>query len=138
MPLLQRHWREIALFQDKVPLDPNFEAYYDYERNNQLAVLVARSKGMMVGYDAYIVGPMLHYRSTLGAKNDIFWLDPAFRGGWDGVRMFKEAERGLKRLGVKVVFHGPKLHFENGRVVELLKRLGHVPIETVTAKWIGD
>src|SRR5258708_3980238 len=30
-PLFMRHWKEIALNQDEVPLDPNWDRYFEYD-----------------------------------------------------------------------------------------------------------
>lgn len=134
-PLFARHWREIALNQDKVPLDPNWDRYYEYDLLNILQTLTVRSNGVLVGYVFMLVHPHLHYASTLWAQSDIFWLDPAYRSGWTGVRMFKEVEAGMRKLGVKVVMLNEKLHFDS-RVGELFKRLGFTHTENIFSKYL--
>ena len=69
----------------------------------------------------------------------MFWLDPVYRLGWTGIRMFKETEKMLKETGVKMVFVHTKLHFEadRGTIGKLFDRLGYKPVETVYSKFIG-
>jgi GNAT superfamily N-acetyltransferase len=139
-PLLERHWQEIALNKERVPLDPDWDTYFELERVGALHVLAARADGLLVGYASVIVRPLLHYRSTLGAETDIFWLAPEYREGWTGVRLFREVLRGMKRLGVKRTDITPKLHYEEDRggVSKILTALGGRPIETRFSFWTGD
>lgn len=138
-PLFMRHWREIALNQDEVPLDPNWDRYFEYDLLGILQTLTVRSNGVLVGYVFMLVHPHLHYASTVWAQSDIFWLDPAYRSGWTGYRMFKEVEAGMRRLGVKVVMVNTKLHFaaDRGTIGKLFERLGYKATETLFSKFIG-
>ncbi len=138
-PLFKRHWREIALNQDKVHLDPDWDRYFAYDLAGILHCLTVRSNGLLVGYVFVLVFPHLHYASTLWAQTDIFWLDPAYRQGLTGYRMLKEMEWYLKAGGVKVIYANAKLHFEAGRgtIGPLLKRLGFEPVEMIYSKFIG-
>jgi GNAT superfamily N-acetyltransferase len=131
-----RHWREIALNQDEVPLDPNWDRYFEYDLLNILQTLTVRSNGVLVGYVFMLVFPPLHYASTIWAQSDMVWLDPAYRSGWTGVRMFREAEAGMRRLGVKVVVLSEQLHFDT-RLGNLYKRLGFKHTENLFSKFIG-
>lgn len=137
--LFRQHWAEIALNQDKVPLDPNWDQYFAYDLADILNVLTVRADGVLVGYLFVLVFPHLHYASTAFAHTDIFWLAPPYREGWAGVRMFREMEKHLKVRGVKVVAVNVKLHFEaeRGTLGPIFKRLGYKPIETVYSKYIG-
>jgi GNAT superfamily N-acetyltransferase len=135
-PLFERHWRELALNQDKIPLDPDFDRYYDLSVTGNLLVTTARADGVLVGYIFNIVGPHLHYRSTLHCEIEAFWLDPAYRGGWFPVRWFRSNEKMLKARGVKVIHVGLKNHFMAGRVGSLFRRMGYKSIETLYGKVI--
>lgn len=132
--LFRQHWREIALNQDAVELDPDWDKYLGLEALGILHVLTVRVSGALVGYVFVAVGPHLHYASTKWAVVDMFWLNPVYRFGWTGVRMLIENERHLREIGVKIVHIALKLHFKGGRVAKLFKRLGYAPIEEVWAK----
>lgn len=138
-PLFAKHWREIALNQDKIQLDPSWDQYLAYDIANVLQVLTVRDEGKLVGYVFMLVHPHLHYASSVWAQSDIYWLDPAYRFGWSGIRMFREVEKGMKRLGVEVVLMNMKLHFQEdrGTIEKLFARLKYKPIEVLWAKYIG-
>lgn len=138
-PLFKRHWQEIALNQDNIPLDPDWERYFAFDLSGVLHCLTVRSNGVLVGYVFVFVFPHLHYASTAWAQGDIFWLDPAYRRGLAGYRMLRLVEQGLKEVGVKVIHLNTKLHFEasRGTIGKLLARLGYKPTDVVYSKFIG-
>ncbi len=137
--LFRQHWEEIALNKDAIPLDPHWDRYFEYDLLDVLNVLTVRANGVLVGYLFVLVFPHLHYHSTTWAQTDIFWLDPAYREGWAGVRMFREMETHVKARGAKVVKVIVKLFFEaeRGTLGKLLKRLGYTNDETIWSKFIG-
>jgi hypothetical protein len=102
-------------------------------------VLTVRDGTRLVGYAFMLVQRHLHYCSTLWAVSDMFWLEPDYRFGWDGVRMFKQVERGMRELGVKVIVLNYKFHFQSdrGRLDRLFHRLGYSPTEIIVSKVIG-
>ena len=104
-----------------------------------LRCLTVRDGSTLVGYVFVLVYPHLHYASTLWAATDIFWLDPAYRQGLTGFRMFRLMEKSLKETGVKAIAVNVKLHFEasRGTIGKLFERLGYKPIETIYSKYIG-
>lgn len=137
--MFKRHWREIALNQDKVPLEPNWDGYLKLDVGGILRVLTVRANGLLVGYHFVLVFPHLHYASTLSAQTDIFWLDPAYRTGWTGYKLLKLVRDTLKENGVKLHAINIKLHVEaeRGTLAVLFKRLGYKSIETVFSQFLG-
>lgn len=128
------HWKELALNQDAIPLSPDWDKYYRLGIEGILHILTARtSNGLLVGYCFLMVGPHLHYATTLWAHADMYWLDPLYRQGWTGVRMFKELAKGARLLGAANLTLATKHHFGDNRVTKLLQRLGFMPIETIHA-----
>ena len=140
LPLWKRHWKEIALHQERVPLDPDFERYYTYDLNNVLHILTVRDKGTLVGYVFLLVMPgHLHYCSTPWSVSDLFWLHPSYRFGWTGIKMLKEAEKGMRARGVKILQWSIKFHFEaeRGTIEKLFTRMGYFPSEKILSKYLG-
>lgn len=139
LPLLRRHSREVALYQNRIELEPNWDFYHAIERTGNFICLTVRSNGVLVGYVLNIVGPHHHHCSSIWSNNDVFWLDPAYRSGMIGVRMFKEMDQILKGLGVQVSGYAPKLHFERerGGVQKILRHLGYEEVGTQMQKYIG-
>lgn len=134
-PLLPRHWEELALNKDKVPLAPDYDRYLRMDREGMISVVTVRAQGALVGYSIFVVQPGFHYKTCLEARMDIFWLAPEYRGRGGGVRLFKAHEQELKRRGVQRIYAGSKLHKDSSR---LFMALGYDPIEQWFSKWIGD
>lgn len=131
LPLFKRHWQEIAIDHEHVPLDPDWDCYFALEAQGKLLFLTARSGRELVGYVSNIVDRHLHYAGTRFAHTEMFWLDPAFRKGWQPVKMLLTNIKGLEDRGVEIGTINFKLHFKNARVGKVLARLGYVPTDIV-------
>lgn len=133
LPLLTRHWREVALNHADVPLDIDEEQYAGLDESGALHIVTARRDGLLIGYHVAIVSGHLHYRSTLHGITDVYWIAPECRHGVTGMRMFQAVERELKAIGVRKLFTATKLHLDQG---PLFERLGYKPVERLYAKLI--
>lgn len=138
--LFERHYREAS--EDlSVPLSPNWEMFGRLEKADLLVSVVARREGVPVGYAVYIIYPHMHHSDQLVADADLFFIDPRFRSGWIGVRLFQVAERLLREKGVDEIWNHVRLHVKPGRggrdVGGLFRFLGYRPIETIYRKRIG-
>lgn len=129
--LFARHWHELADHQDTRPLDPDWQRYMELEAMGRLHVITARCGEVLVGYIFNLIGPHLHYKSTLHAEIEMFWLEPPYRGGWFAVKWFRENDRLLRQAGVKFIHCGVKNHYMAGRVGSIFRRLGYKPSETL-------
>lgn len=133
IPLLVRHWHEVALNHAEVPLDIDEARYADLDEKGALHIVTARSDGALIGYHVAIVTTHLHYASTLHGITDVYWIAPEKRHGITAVRMFQRVEKELKALGVRKLFTGTKLHIDQGRLFE---SLGYRPVERLYSKLI--
>lgn len=134
-PLFKQHWRELAVDQQLVSLDPDWAAYYDLELRGVLHVLVARDGVLnLVGYVFNLIGGHLHYVGTRFAHTEMFWLHPDYRRGWEPVRMLKENIAGLREREAVISTINFKLGFKDARVGKLLARLGYAPTDIVMRK----
>jgi GNAT superfamily N-acetyltransferase len=131
IPLLEKHWEEIALNKDKIKLNPDWDAYADLEDAGILKIFTARDGGRLVGYFVTFVKAHIHYKDHLFAYNDILFLSPDKRKGFVGPKLMKFAEKCLKEDGVCVLVVNTKLHkpFDT-----LLKWLGYKHIENLYSK----
>lgn len=134
LPLLKRHWREVALNHAEVPLDIDHERYDELDEKAALHILTVRRQGLLIGYHVAIVTTHLHYKSTLHGITDVYWIAPECRHGVTAIRMFQGVERELVKLGVRKLFTATKLHMDQG---PLFERLGYKPVERLYAKLIG-
>lgn len=135
MPLLPLHYRELALNQDKVPLDPQYDLYLERDRLGQVILVTLREAGQMIGYFIGFVAPGLHYRTCLTCTMDIFYVHPDKRGGRGGLILFKAVEDELKRRGVQRWFVGSKCHMDASWLFE---RIGFERVEVYYSKWVGE
>ncbi len=139
--ILEEHYEDLALNQDKVPLDPQLHVYREREEKGELLVMSMRSdeppfEDELAGYFIGFIAPGLHYQTCLTCTMDIFYVRPKFRDNLlAGRRLFKAVERGLKTRGVDRWFVGTKLNKDVGRLFE---SLNFEPVEMYYAKWLGD
>ncbi len=136
--ILLEHWTDLALNQDKVPLDPQWDIYLEREKRGELVMMVMRDEhGELAGYFIGFVAPGLHYQTCLTCTMDIFYVRPKFRHTHPlaGLRLFRATERELRSRGVHRWFVGTKLHKDIGRLFEALK---FEPADQYWSKWLGD
>jgi GNAT superfamily N-acetyltransferase len=132
--LLEFHWREIALHQDVIPLAPDKESYEDLERHGQLQLVTMRDdEGKLWGYHVSIIRPHLHYRTSLTAFTDVFYIHPDYRKGTSAAKLFKFAEAQLAARGVQRMYATSKLAFD---LRPLFVFLGWTEIERVFVKLV--
>jgi hypothetical protein len=139
-PLLRKHWEEIALDKDTVPLDPAWDTYARINAAGLYLAVTARvaldhvnekMRYRLVGYSSYFLTPQLpHYKSQAVAESDIFFLDPAYRQGMNGYRLLKFCEHVIfNDLEYDQIVTRCKLGEHD--LGPFLERLGYMPIERV-------
>ena len=137
--LFERHYRE-ASADLTVPLDPNWPLYDAMEQQNLEACVVIRKDGALIGYAVFLMTPHLHYDHVV-AEADVFFIDPAHRSGWLGVKLFQLTEDLLREKGVSEICSRVKLHVKPGRggrdLGMLFEFLGYRPVETNYRKRIA-
>lgn len=138
-PLFEQHYRE-ASADLSVPLDPNWDLYEKLEQQGLETCVTVRKEGALVGYAVYLLSPHLHYDHVV-AEADVFFIDPAHRSGWLGVKLFQLTEDLLREKGVSEICSRVKLHVKPGRggrdLGMLFEFLGYRPVETNYRKRIA-
>lgn len=132
-PILPIHYKELALDQDEIPLDPNYDLYLHMEQMGILHICTARKDGELLGYFITNVMPHPHYKSTIFAKVDIYYIHPDHRGNGVGSKLFAFHEQEMKRLGVQKIVNSCKLHQDH---LPLFTALGYKQIERTFSKLI--
>jgi GNAT superfamily N-acetyltransferase len=119
--IFPRHWRELALDQDKIKLNPDHELYAACDKKGALHVVVGRDAGKVIGYIYFWTMPHPHYKdSGLQAATDAFYLLPEYRRGSIGVRMLIAAEDSLRARGVVKISISTKVHEDHSAIFEAL------------------
>lgn len=136
--LADAHWTECGVHKDAIPLDVDWDKIAAYETIGMWKSIVMRRDGRMIGYSNWVIGPPLHYRSTIFANNDSIYLDPSERNGWAGVRLIRGAEPILRGLGVRrIIYHARPFKLigaHNRPLAELFVRLGYGLDDTLHSK----
>lgn len=126
--LYPEHWKEIGLDHDVILLDPDYERYRAMAKAGVIHLVTARYDDALIGYHIAMIHPHLHYKSSITAFTDIFYLAPAYRVGMVGYRMLKFMRDSVKDRGVQKIYMGTKLTHDIG---PLLDRLGFKAIERI-------
>jgi hypothetical protein len=80
-PLLREHYHEVAMYQDKIELNPCYDTYFVLEDQNSLRIFTWRDEeGMIIGYNVFFIKNHPHYQDTMYAVNDIIYVHPGHRG----------------------------------------------------------
>lgn len=131
--IVARHWAEVGMHKEDVPLAVDWERYYRLEADGILKLMAARQDDRLVGYASFLVMPHMHYSTTLHAMNDAIYVDPDVRGV--GIKLIRAAEKALAELArpkpVRILYHA-KLHVEKerGTLARVFEALGYKAFET--------
>jgi Acetyltransferase (GNAT) family len=119
--LFPLHWKELAVFQDKIPLKCDRERYAALEKANALLLITARVEGKLVGYFVGFLFPHPHYfGSGLWGMTDMYFVLPEHRRG-TGLKLFIAFEAALRERGVTQAVTSCKVHEDH---TEFLEKLG--------------
>ena len=129
--LLRMHWAEVAPHKDIFWLNPNLAFYYQAAEKDILHIVTARSGGRLVGYVWMMLHPHLHYRHAKVAREDIHFLHPDYRKGFNAMHLFKATEDMMRELGAVLIVLGHKVNFDHGA---LFKRMGYSPLDITYSK----
>jgi GNAT superfamily N-acetyltransferase len=134
--IFDKHHKELGLFRNVMPLDPNYHEYCRRENEGILFLTTVRRDGTIVAYYTAQTVSGFHYASTFTGTMDIAYVVPEERNRGLALPLFRRTEAELKRRGVKVWYSGYKVNNPLG-MPELLNALGFMPADFYCAKWIG-
>lgn len=129
--LIDAHWREVAMYQDAIPLHVKWDTYDALEKDGVTHCLAVRDLGKLVGYYIGFVKPHLHYADSLTFFTDVYFLTKEYRKGSAGVKLFSEMEKTLRKRGVQRMIVSTKVTLDMSPV---LGRLGFDETERVHMK----
>lgn len=124
LPLLDYYFNNGGvLFAKELPMDPDIEGAAWLDATGRMQILTARRDGKLVGLNGFNVGGMLFRSRVVAANGLVLYLLPSERRGMTGVRLIKEAEKGLREMGVQLIIYTNGSDFDLG---PLLLKLGYV------------
>lgn len=133
-PYLHDHYLEVAMYQDHIDLDPNYEAYEKAQDSGMLYMYTMRDEGKLVGYNVFFVQTHPHYSMNFFAMNDIVYIEPSHRHDVATLEFFQYCEEDLKKDGVHVISYHMKVMKTFEALMELLD-MDHA--EHMYTKYIG-
>lgn len=134
--ILPQHYEEVALYRDKIDLNPDYDFYEDgYYEANSIHFFTARDNGKLVGYVVTMIYPNPHYKDHIYAVNDLLYVLPEYRHTEVAVQMLKQFEQEMKDLGVSVM----TMHMKTYKTFEaLMDSLEFDKSEYLFTKYIGS
>lgn len=129
--LFDANWKEVILDREAIKLEPDYLLYDIMAKCNVLHLVTARYQGEVVGYHLSFVHPHLHYKSSLTAFTDAFYVKPEFRTGMTGYKLLRFALDSLRARKVQKMYVATTLQRDIGC---LLDRLGFTEVERMYAK----
>lgn len=133
LPLVQKHYDEIAWNKDNIPLDVDEDLYSKLDSEGIAIFYTGRVYGEIKAYNVFLLRTNPHYKSTRFASNDVIYIDPEHRG--IGREFIDFCEADLRSLGTNIITYHVKLAFNWGSI---LVRKGFTPLDTVWAKYLGE
>jgi L-amino acid N-acyltransferase YncA len=114
-------WTEMALDQEAIAYDPDWERYAELDRLGYLKIVTARDGKKLVGWHMSTVSSHPHYKSSLFAMQDLYYVLPEYRRmPTVGMRLFMAMEDEMRRLGVKEMVGNTKVHLDRSPLFEHL------------------
>lgn len=120
-PLLKLQWEELALDKEDIPYDPDWDRYSRLHKEGIFKITTVRDNRKLVGWYFTFVCPHLHYKSSIFAFVDVYYLLPEYRKGSIGVKLFTEMESQMRELGVIEMISISKNHIDTSSLFDRLK-----------------
>lgn len=136
-PLFALHHAELALFQARMPLAPQYGEYVMRERTGTLLLATVRVDGNIAAYYTVQLAPGFHYCNTMTAHMDLCYIAQQYRNRGLALPLFRCVEKELKRRGVQIWYSGYKTH-NDLRMPALLELLNFRSADTYMVKWIDS
>lgn len=128
--LLKENYEEAGV--SFLNFDPDYEAYKNLYSQDMIRAFSMREKesGKLVGYQVFMLIKHLHYKDTLWAMQDFFYIKPEFRG-WPAMEFVRWADRILFGSGVDIIYRHVSLKKDYSGLLEFLE---YAPVEKSYAK----
>jgi hypothetical protein len=109
-PLHQAHYQETEKHRRGLEMNPDYEAFIDYERDGRMIQFTCRDieSGKLVGNIRMYVTTSLH-TGTLMATEDTFFVLPEYRKGFAALRFWQFMEDCLVSIGVREIYTDSKV-----------------------------
>lgn len=100
--LHRAHWNETEEHRHKLPFNPDYATFIQYERAGRYVLLTVRSEGKLLGNCAMYLDRSAHTQ-TLIATEDTLYLLPEARTGGVAKRFVAYVENAMQSLGAREI-----------------------------------
>jgi GNAT superfamily N-acetyltransferase len=105
-PLLEEHYQEVAMYQEVVNFNPNYELYETMADQGIVDFFTCRKDGELIGYCVTFLQMNPHYQDHIYAVNDVIYVAPEHRHTEVAPEMITRLEDRMIEKGVSVMsFH---------------------------------
>lgn len=94
------HWLETKAHQYDQKYNPQFERYNSYAKAGWFVQFTVRDNGKLVGFSGVYLTPSMHTQALI-AVEDTWYLDKAYRKGWNAIKFYKFIEQKCMELGAE-------------------------------------
>ena len=137
-PLLEEHYHEVAMYKDRIELNPNYDLYEIMNRTGNVHIFTARdseANNALVGYCLTFMQQHPHYKDHVYAVNDIIYVAEPYRHTEVAPEMISRLEKAMLAEGVSVM----TFHMKTYKTFEtLMDSLGFEQFEYLYSKYIKD
>lgn len=131
----QAHWDETEVLYLTRPMDPDYDYLSSMEANRQFVLFTIRDPdGNLIGNLGYFIAISTHFKGSLMAREDFFFIDKAHRGSGLARRFYQYSEECLTQLGVKLIGISDKAPCGGKSLGPLLEREGFKAVSTIYIK----
>jgi GNAT superfamily N-acetyltransferase len=133
-PLHAAHYAETETKYQNEDFNPNYEAYYDMEKDGRFVCFTVRLGWQMVAYLQYYVFRDVHTKDVLQAREDAFFVHPLARGNKIAPQLLAYAEDALKVLGCQYAGMTSKAPVGAPDIGPFLEKRGYKPVAVYYVK----
>ena len=135
-PLLAEHYKEVAVYQETIELNPNYHVYELMAAQGSLHMFTTRTVDKeLIGYSVSFLNQHPHYSDHTYAVNDILYVHPDHRHTEAAPRMLTELEAVMREKGISVM----TFHMKTYKPFEtLMDALEYDKIEYLFSKLLKD
>ena len=95
---------------------PSHDRYKEYEEAGDLFIVTARDGHRLVGFAVMYVFRSMHTQ-LLGGQEDLFYLLPEYRKGWNALKLLSMAEEKCKEMGCTEVNMSARTGSKSGAIL---------------------
>lgn len=119
MTLLPEHMAEMNYFQKNgAKFDPDYAKYMRGQDAGHFLLVTAKDEGVLIGYIVFYVDTPVRFKSTIYAKEDLYYVKPEYRRQGIAKRLFAEAEILLKEYNVDFMLATTKTYLDRSGLLE--------------------